>query len=228
MTPDSTMTIVLYILGGAVGFWIIIAIAGSLPLLTLSKVYLEPTSDEESQKYLQKVLSGSFLDSAWASENNFEPVGVYRVKNLMGSPILVGWKYAHERTYLCMFVVFEAQTFCDCVSVFKDSVLTTSTIKDGQTIPPGREDWIQSFDVSDMGELWNHHRLALDHIAQNSSQVPLKDGSSLAEDFEASIHRQADFLSSITLWPLRVPYWYFVRRAQRHNKALHVLLAGSK
>jgi len=226
VTSDSLLTIAYFLIGGAAGLWILIALAGSLPLLALSKVYLEPTSDEESHHYLQQVLSLGVIDTTWASENNFEPVGVYRVKKMAGSPILVGWKKSHERTYLCIYVLFETHTECDCVSIFEKSVLTTGTSKDGQMIP-SKHDWMQTFNVTDMEELWEHHFDTLEYLKQTLGQTPLRDKATLAEDFEATLHQQAEYISLFSFWPLRVPYWYFVRRAQRHNKPLRVLLGDS-
>jgi len=49
---------------------------------------------------------------------------------------------------------------------------------------------------------------------------PLAVDGNFEEDFTGALSQQSKHIRSLALWPLRIPWWYFVRRSQRHDKTL--------
>ena len=44
--------------------------------------------------------------------------------------------------------------------------------------------------------------------------------TAVEDDFAAVMSEQLAYIRSLAFWPLRIPWWYFVRRSQRHDKPL--------
>jgi hypothetical protein len=221
MTPENINLLPLYILGGAAGFWIIIAVSGALPALAMWRARVEPAPEDEAQTLIRSVLSSGKVTGAWAIAEGFEPVGVVRVKDRLLNAAVVGWRRAQDGTYLCAYVIFGSRIELDIVSSFgEDSHLTTGSMRDGQLLPTSPDNWLQSFSVSDVTELWGHHQAALEYLKGTANLQAVSDNATFADFFQAGLQHQAQYIRSLPFWVMRIPYWYFVRRLTRHNKPL--------
>ncbi|HID75814.1 MAG TPA: hypothetical protein EYP56_07435 [Planctomycetaceae bacterium] len=217
----------LIVVGAFAVLWILISVIGSLVVFTFSRVKLEPfEDDDEARGCLRTMLGRGMVDGQWLHSHNFHRVGVYRVRNLLGSPALAAWQREGEATYLCLYLIAGPRVEMDVVTVFDDRGLTTGTTKDGQLLPARPGSWVQTFSVSTAEELWNHHVAGLEYIFETTGLRPGEPKRSLEEDFVRAIVGQGEYIRSLPLWPLRIPIWYFLRRNVRHNKTIRQLMEG--
>src|SRR5688500_17589973 len=121
--------------------WTLIAAAGALPLLMLSRVELKPVDEIKSRKLLRKVLTSKSMDPNWVVESGFRPVGVFQITGQIGDPHMVTWQRDGENTYLCVYVLQGDPKGIDIVTIFENGGLTTGSSKDGQAVPPRPDRW---------------------------------------------------------------------------------------
>ena len=220
MSFEGFTIYLLYALGGIVGFWIMIAISGALPALSLWKAQFEPLSDEEAQIYLQQVLSSGKVSVDWLSSEGFKPAGIFRIHSSM-RPVVIGWRQAQRSTWVYFYIVLETTMAFEIASSFGDgSRLATSSSRDAQLFPTRPNVWLQSFTVSSVDELWCHHQAAIQYLKETSERNIAEDDKTLAEAMQETFQLQSRYLRSIPFWILRIPYWYFVRRFTLHGKPL--------
>ena len=81
----------------AVGVWILIAIAGSGPILALERVAMESLSDREAEPLVAKVMTSGQFDPQWLATTGFKPKGAYRIVKLPGVAGIVAWKKEGRR-----------------------------------------------------------------------------------------------------------------------------------
>lgn len=199
------------------GIWVLVAVAGSLPVVSLSRAHLEPLKSREAEDTLARIMVDGVVDADWTATNGFEPAGVFRVNNMAGSPLVVAWARRGERTYLCAYVVANNPPIVDFVTVLDEGGLTTGKSKDGQLLPSSPGSFMQTFTAT-TAVLWRHHQTGLRVLAAKRGVVPLTGDGFLEEDFSEAMSRQGDYVRALLLWPLRIPYWFFVRRHLRHGK----------
>ena len=221
---EYTHEIVLYSAGAVALVWILISVFGSQSVLSLGDAGLEPLGDEEARECLTSVISQGVVDTQWAADHDFQPTGAYTATNLPGEIKVVVWTRANEPTYLCVYVIPEMDAEMDFVTVCDEKILTTGTTKDGQLLPNTPESWLQTFSRSSASELWSRHQDALNYLSDVASFQPDKCTPNLQDHFACAMRRQAEHVRSLRLWPLRMPYWYFVRRNTRHNKSIRQLI----
>ncbi len=105
----------------------------------------------------------------------------------------------------------------DTIKLSKALILAKRKSKDGQLLPSSPDSFMQTFTAT-TAVLWRHHQTGLKVLAVKRSVLPLSGDGYLEEDFTAAMYRQSDHVRSLMLWPLRIPYWFFVRRHVRHEK----------
>jgi len=214
---DSLYSIAGCSLALVAGIWVLVAVAGSLPVVSLSRAQLEPLKSRQAEDALARIMVDGIVDADWASANGFEPLGVFRAENMAGSPLIVAWARSGERTYLCAYLVANNAPLVDFVTILDQGVLTTGKSKDGQLLPSSPDCFTQTFTAT-TAVLWRHHQTGLKVLATKRRVLPLSGEGFLEEDFIEAMSRQADYVRSLVLWPLRIPYWFFVRRHMRHGK----------
>ena len=216
--------ITLYSVGAIALVWILISVVGSVPVLSIGDARLEPLGDEEARQCLTDVISQGAVEVQWAAAHDFQPTGAYRVINLPGSLKLVAWTQAETPTYLCVYVILDTRTEIDFVTACGDKILTSGTTKDGHLLPTAPGSWMQSFSPSSASELWSRHEEAIKYLSEVADFQPGQFTPDLPNDFARAMRRHSEYIRSLPLWPLRMPYWYFVRRKIRHNKSIRQLM----
>lgn len=204
---------------------VMIIVFASITVLSLKNVRLEPLDEPESRRWLSHLIQNNYIDAIWAAEHGFEPVGAYRAILQPASPIVVAWTRRDEPTYLCAYIYDSAQnrTEVDIVTVAGDQALTTGTTRDAHLLPEPPGSWSQSFSLPDLESRWQRHNEARAYLAAAAGFDPSRHQPHLTTHFTQAIRDQADYIQSIALWPLRIPYWYFVRRHLRHGKSVEKL-----
>ena len=218
----------LYFLGGVAAFWLFISFMGSMPVLSMHKAHLTPLDDDEARQILSLVIDEGLLDMAWAKAHNFRPTGAYHVEHIPGNIKMVALTRGDEATYFAAYVVATTHTALDLVSVHGDAgnTLTTGTTKDGRLLPTPPGNWLQSFTAQSIDQLWDRHQEGLQYLISTGGLPAKPAAANLTKHFSSALQGQAKHIRSFTLWPLRVPYWYFIRRNTRHDKPIQQLLKG--
>lgn len=203
----------------AVGVWILIAIAGSGPILALERVAMESLSDREAEPLVAKVMTSGQFDPQWLATTGFKPKGAYRIVKLPGVAGIVAWKKEGEATYLCAYLLTTGDVGIDFVTVCDGAMLTTGKSKDGHLLPSPQGHYLQTFSAT-TAVLYRRHQGGLKILGKIKNIVPSTSPSVLENIFATAVHQQSRCVRSHLLWPLRIPWWYFTRRSLRHDKSL--------
>jgi hypothetical protein len=214
--------IALYSVGALALAWLVLSVSGSWPVLSMSHARLEPLGDKEARSCLETVLALGAVDTQWAAAHHFQPAGAYRATHLAAK--VVAWTQEGEPSYLCVYLIFNARTETEFITVCGEKVLATGRTKDTHLFPTPRGSWQQSFSTSSIGELWSLHLEASKYLSEITDFRPAKYAPNLQDDFTRAMRREAEHVRSLPLWPLRIPYWYFVRRNALHNKSIRQLM----
>ena len=196
---------------------VMIIVAGSLSILKNSRATLEP-AEASQNRYWNQIAAARKYDS-WAEELGLEPVGCY-VMPSPGPAFIAAWRHRDRATCFCMYHIANRYIY-DFVTIFSNGgSLTTGSSKDGNWAPAMPLCYKQTFSENDMNALWSLH-LAGETYLKKEARIevarPLEDFENLFIDY---IHRQAAHIRSHFLWPLRMPYWYLIRRPRRHNRSI--------
>lgn len=202
-------------------FWGFLCVAGALPVRTFARIELDPLEGNEARNLVSRTFRrGSWIDSSWPKENGFRPVGVFRALNLFGTPKVVAWQHEDEATWLCAYILPEGQFQIDFVSQLGDNWLTTGTTKDGHLFPSAEGKYIQTFTVKTADELWDLHNDAVEYLEDNRNVRVTTDNVDFAHTLETALKKQHAHITSIPLWFLRIPWWYFTRRNRLHGRTV--------
>ena len=208
-----------------VGIWILISAVGNGPVLAMQRVFLSPCSERETAELLKQVVSAGGIDAQWLSATGFQPVSAYRVERMSGVAGMVVWKLEGERTYVCVYLLVNTQLLFDIVTMLESGMLTTGKSKDSQLLPYDPGSFMQSFTAT-LPVLYRRHHEGLHTLGRFRNLVPLVSERAFEEDFSEAMAEQSAYIRSLPLWPFRIPWWYFVRRSQRHERTIAQLEKG--
>ncbi len=106
--------------------------------------------------------------------------------------------------------------------------LTTGTTPDMQLCPQAPGHYQQSFGGLSRDELRERHLAAAQYITQQGGV----DVEPVPWGFEEAFTRgemvQAAHVQTLFMWPLRAPYWFYLRRRLCHNKSIERLHKAGK
>ena len=202
-----------------VAVWILISAVGCGPVLAMRRVFLSPCSQRETADLLKQVVCAGGIDAQWLMATGFEPAGAFHVERMSGVAGMAVWKLEGERTYICTYLLVNNQVLFDVVTMLESGMLTTGKSKDSQLLPYAPGSYMQSFTATPP-VLYRRHQEGLKTLRQFRNLVPLVGSRAFEEDFSESMAKQSAYISSLKLWPFRIPWWYFVRRSQRHEKTI--------
>ena len=213
------MAIVVWVLVALGGVWILIACAGTGPVLAMRNVRLQATKGRDAEALLERVVAAGAVDTPWLSLNAFDPVAAYQVQRMAGIAGLIAWKKRGEQTYVCAYLLVNGNVLLDVVTICEHGMLTTGKSKDSQLLPTPPGSYLQSFTAT-LAVLYRRHQEGLQTLSRLADMTPLAGEGEFENDFATALERQSEFIRSLTLWPLRMPWWYLVRRGQRHEKTV--------
>jgi len=211
---DSLLYLPLYGLLLAIGLWVLISWAGARSVNALENIRLERLPEAAARPILAEMLSHDFVDPEWLDEHSYEPLGVFR----HGMIHLAVWQRRHERTYLAIYLAANRRRLADVETMFDDGGgLQTGSTSETHVVPPRPNHWKQSFSVKQLMELHQHHEEGLAFLKNAIGQRPGQREKPVEDEIIESSRATCHFVRSIPLWPLRMPYWYFVRRHRLHG-----------
>ncbi len=221
------MTVVVWGLIALGAVWVLVACAGSGPVLAMRNVQLQATAGRAAEVLLERVVATGAVDTPWLSLNAFDPVAAYQVERMAGIAGLVAWQKRGERTYVCAYLLANGNVLIDIVTICEQGMLTTGKSKDSQLLPTPPGSYLQSFTAT-LAVLYRRHQEGLQALARLAGMTPLAGEEEFENDFADALERQSEFIRSLALWPMRIPWWYFVRRGQRHEKTVGQLMRAGK
>ena len=185
----------------------------------MQRVALSACSEKETAELLKQVISDGAIDAQWLSSVDFQSVGAYRVERMSGVAGMVVWQLEGKHTYVCAYLLVNAQVLFDIVTLLESGMLTTGKSKDSQLLPYAPGSYMQSFTAT-IPVLYRRHREGLQTLERLEKLVPLTSDRSFEEYFSEAMLEQSAYVRSLSFWPFRIPWWYFVRRSQRHEKTI--------
>jgi len=195
---------------------------GFIVISSLQNSRLEYLHDNVAASYLAKTFQEGIVSQDWATEFGFEPMGAYKVVGSPGDSQIVAWSKLDEATYLCVYFVQGSPSSFDFVTRWENGFLATGKSRDAQIVPGPENSWSQSFTVETARENWQRHHEAQKFLELENPNLRRKQPD-LENDFSEFMISQSRYVNSLFLWPLRIPYWFYVRRYLRHNKSVQQL-----
>lgn len=193
-------------------------VLGGLQLLALGSAKVRRLEDAKSELPIGQ--ASREIGSAFLDRSGFRFVGAYEVSTLLGTPVAVMWQHGDEATYLAVLLVGESVN-TDIVSILsweRGIGVTTSTARDGHTVPKPPTAWLQSFSGRTTAVLWDKHQQAeaalADHYGVMPEAVTLDPGDVL----EQSVRRDAKHVLSHPWLLLAVAWRFWIGRFLLHNK----------
>jgi hypothetical protein len=160
----------------------------------------------------------------WASANSFEYIKSFVMRFHSSQADIWAWRRKDRPTFFCRYMVKVGNTTkvaYDIVTEFAGNIgLTTGCTKDANFMPRPPNFYFQNFPGTMLNDLWYKH-IEAENYLMDFGKTELK-----AErlEFEQSIMQgtieHVRYIKTLSLWPFRGPYWYFVRWYLWHNKSI--------
>ena len=215
---------VLILIGIAALFMLfVILVTTMLSVYRLSKAQLVSS-------LVSAALPGS---NEWASKNSFKFVGSFQMNYRNMEINISSWKNVSKPTFFCCYKLRAttygkygtthqaSQKAVDFITEFTNSTsLTTGSARSGHSFPSTPGSYKQSFSKLSFDDQWCKH-LEAENFLIKTGGVKI---DTLKKSFESylteSISKQMKYIRGLFLWPLRAPYWSFIRGFIWHNKSI--------
>ncbi|MBN1343716.1 MAG: hypothetical protein JXQ73_13595 [Phycisphaerae bacterium] len=154
----------------------------------------------------------------WTRGQGLERIGFFRA--IVTTPgFVAAWGLPGTGRFFCMYCQ-QGRYVTEFMSTFSNGLdLTTTNNRESFTMPRPPGSYLQSFSVDSIDELWERHLDTEAYVMDEARVrlVPLK--GSFESFFLGEVRRQAAYVRTIPLWPVKMWYWYF-RRGRRHGTTL--------
>jgi hypothetical protein len=151
--------------------------------------------------------------NTWAAANGFELLGTYRA---LGVPTAV-WLSKAECTYLCIYSIGAVDIATDLTG---QNDVTTCTNRGALLFPSRPGVWKQVITNRNLDDVLRLHREAVSYLRGRLRIDYAKEMREFPNAMAESMRLQMAHVRSLPLWPLRWPYWYFVRPWKLVNKTI--------
>lgn len=201
------------------------AIVGALMVLAMARG--GATLDPESREKFVDAGNDVVRMGTWAEEQGFEFDGLY-VFRVIGTAVrIMAWRLPHEPTWLCLNIPPGRPVMPEFTTVLNGTGgVTTGASRDGLLLPLPEGQYQQAFIGADLRDLWQRHRDAVRWLVQSRGAEVRSDNESFVDGFGAALVSQSHHATSLPLWPLRMPYWFYVRRRRMANKSVREQIEG--
>jgi hypothetical protein len=206
---STSLQNLLYVLAGVIGIWLLIAAAGTLPLLLLWMANYDYVKDPAQP--ISRAVQATGGD--WLPTAGFEPEGVIQVAGIQ----MALFRHADSHTVGAIYFA-EGKLLIDIVTRFTKNVeLTTTNTIDGVTLPPAPGCVVQCLPSRSLDELWHVHLETVQLLCQqcNINQQPMS--GPLNQWVRDSTRAQIRHFIARPWLILATPYRYFVTRNRYRN-----------
>lgn len=178
---------------------------------SLSHARVRPCTPEETENHSTLPNKAK----AWAEANKFRFLGFYQI----GETLVTAWQHAVRPTLFCQYQT-KGRTACDFVTAFAGGMwLTTTNAPDGQQLPRPSGKYSQTYPHLHMDDLYQRHtdmEVYLNEQGARFGQI----AQSLEDIMNQGMLEQVGYVQSLSLWPMRAIWWYFVRQYQRSGLSI--------
>lgn len=210
------MTILLIVVGVVV--FVVLAVPVAMTFVSvrgLSNPTLVPLSSQEQQHD---------EGSQWAQENGFAFVGNFAMKVGIAETSMAIWRCSERPSFFCRYTAQAGnivQTSFDFVTIFDgDIMLTTNDKADSQMLPQAPRHYLQSFSAVSLDQQWCQHVQMENYLMDAGGALLVQLNKAFEDCFIDTVRKQVEYVRSLSFWPLRGIYWFFVRRKLRHNLSI--------
>lgn len=154
---------------------------------------------------------------AWASHHGFGWLGGFSLEQPVPMFLAV-WSRPDATAYFVEYLHSKGrhQEFVTVLS--RDEGVTTANTRDAGLFPPRPGSFVEVFDGAELDELLRRHLESVAFVQRRltpSTEVaPVEFRALMVE----AVTRQMDHIRSHALWPLRGPFWFFIRRSRMNGR----------
>jgi len=191
----------------------------------MPRAKLEPMGEADSET--QRRAGENEIGAPWLREHHFHWENAYHFHSFIGKVTIRAWRQPESATFLCQYVFQGGKTTTDIVSIFSNEKrvgLTTGSTRDAQFMPHRPGICVQSFSGAPVATLWRRHTEAEVVVADVTGVSPEPVNKTFDELLLDAIRDQMQYVRSLPLWPLRAPYWYYIKRFRLHGKPVSALI----
>ena len=193
--------------------WIVISAMCLLNVLNMSKAKMNRSDDSAATQSTEK----------WARQNDFSFIGNYKMRIGNITATISSWKHLNKTLFFCKYYIVTSKqtvTSSEFVTLFDNNLsLTTGDKKSCHFFPSSKGSYMQSFSKLSFAEKYEKHLSMEKFLIQNAArQIQIK--KEFEQTFLDAMHNQMRYIRSLFLWPLRAPYWFFIRKHLWHNKSI--------
>ncbi len=176
------------------------------------------------------------IDS-WASAHRFEYVGTFAARMGNSGSTIIAWRHADKASFFCQYTlkydredgdntVTVTRFEYDLVTEFAEGIsLTTGSSMDCNFYPKLPGAYAQSFSDMNFDDRWTKHLDAEKFLQEVGGAHATRDKSVFKDAVVKAIQKETAYVRTLRFWPLRGPYWYFVRKRLRYNKPIETQFA---
>lgn len=187
-------------------------------------VYLRRLDEQAAAAVYRRVRE----EADWAQAQGFVVFeGVYTFE-LGVAAILAVWRHAEHPSYLVLFLAGKKRQLILVTEFSQHLDLTTGATTDLQLCPQPPGHYVQTFRGLSPTGLLDRHLAAARYITGTGGVriEPVRGG--FEDAFTRGERAQAAYVQTLPAWPLRAPYWFYVRKRLRHNKSIERLHKAGK
>lgn len=162
-------------------------------------------------------------DADWALAKGFEQFEGMYTFTVGASAFLAVWRHMRHPTYFVLFLTGGKKVFTFITEFSKDCDLTTANTRDLQLCPRAPGHYLQTFRKLAPDELLDRHLAAARYISTIGGVRVEAVPWGFEEAFTKGEMVQGAYIQSLSAWPLRAPYWFYIRKRLCHNKGVEQL-----
>ena len=155
----------------------------------------------------------------WASPKGFRYLGQYSMR-MPDTVFIAAWQLGESPTFFCMYGVRHKYVYDYLSLLTPERSLTTSSSREGFTLPRPPGQYCQAFENTDFDTMWHRHQESLGYLQTAGGITPQPVNTSFEEAFTGAIAEQLRYVQTIPLWPIKGLKWYYVNRSRLSNKTI--------
>ncbi|MBP7431301.1 MAG: hypothetical protein KBC05_17845 [Candidatus Hydrogenedentes bacterium] len=163
------------------------------------------------------------LHAAWAAQHDFDCVGSYAASLAGTRFFMLAWKHRTRPLYLVLYVVQGKVKYDLMTRLGPRRALTTSATRDAHLMPKPPGHYTQSFNVNSLDQFHRLHEESEKFLVERGGIQREHVPWGFEEDLNRYVILGSQYVMSLPLWPLRAPWWFFVRRRAFHNRSIEQL-----
>lgn len=221
MTSDGRELLIAIIAITGIGY-VLMAFVIYVQVLRMSRPEkaCPPVTSKKSLRKLEQIL-GRW--SGWDQEHGFVLGGNAEASGC----VVVLWHHVSRPLYFTVIVKPDGAEILELETVLRDPqmILSTSNSPDNFLMPAPDGMFRQVFAGAYIEDLWDQHGQAEAFLLPRLNLDTVPAPRNAYEFMCDSTRGRISYVRSLPLWPLRWPYWFFLRRRLWRNRTIEQQLA---